>query len=174
METSEELLLMGKVLRPHGLGGLLRIASYAESADVFLSRTVLFQASKGAPRKEEVVSVQPHKEAFLMKLKGFDTIEKAEELRGASIYLERRSLGRGEEEFFWHEIIGLGVYLRTGRYVGRVRNILPTAGNDIYVVGDGDAEVLVPAVQGVVEEIDLPGRKMIISDMEGLLELNEA
>ena len=172
--TSEDLLLMGKVLRPHGLGGLLRVASYAESKDIFLSRKLLFRDLKGGSRKEEVVSFQPHKEAFLMKLKGFETIEQAEDLRGASIYLEKRALERGEEEFFWHEIIGLGVYLRTGRYVGRVRNILATAANDIYVVGEGEDEVLIPALHEVVEEIDLPARKMIISDMEGLLELNEA
>jgi len=173
--TSEDLLLIGKVVRPHGLGGLLRIASYAESGDTFVSHRVLFRHAKGGGlREEKVVTVQPHKEAFLMKLKGFDSIEKAEELRGASIYVEKRALERGDEEFFWHEVIGLGVYVRTGRYVGEVRKILATAANDIYVVGEGDTEVLIPAVQGVVEEIDLPARKMIISDVEGLLDLNEA
>jgi 16S rRNA processing protein RimM len=175
-ETCENLLLLGKVLRPHGLGGLLRIASYAESEDSFAKKRVFFRDPRGVLREEEVVSVQPHQEAFLMKLKGIDTIDKAEVLRGSSIYVEKRSLEREEQEFFWHEIIGLEVFLRSGRHIGRVLNIFPTAGNDIYVVqaAGSESELLIPAVQGVVEEVDLPGRKMVISDMEGLLELNEA
>lgn len=175
-EDSEDYLLLGKVLRPHGLGGLLRVASYAESAGSFLAaRTVFLEDRKGGWRKDEVVSIHPHKRALLMKLKGLNTIEEAEEVRGASIFVAKDLLGgKGEGEFFWHEIIGLEVYLKTGSYVGEVRDILSTGGNDIYVVRKGEAEVLVPAVQGIVEDIDLEAKRMVISDVEGLIDLNEA
>lgn len=175
-EDSEKTLLLGKVLRPHGLGGLLRIASYAESVDSFLaSRTVFLKDRKGQWREDEVLSVHPHKGAFLMKLKGVNTVEQVEDLQGASIFVDKRTLDRKNEgEFFWHEIIGLEVFLKTGSYVGEIKNILSTGSNDIYVVRNGESEVLVPAVHGVVEDIDLAGRKMVISDMEGLLDLNEA
>lgn len=172
----EDLLLLGKILRPHGLGGLLRMGSYAESEDSFLSAGRIFLKDRfGDWRQDEVLSLHPHKGGFLLKLKGVGSAEQAEELRGASVYVEKSVLKRkDEEEFFWEEIIGLEVYLNTGRYIGEVEHILATAGNDIYIVRKGDSEILVPAVHGVVEEIDLPGRRMIISDMEGLLELNEA
>ncbi|PKN26737.1 MAG: 16S rRNA processing protein RimM [Deltaproteobacteria bacterium HGW-Deltaproteobacteria-21] len=175
-EEAENLLLLGKVLRPHGLGGLLRIDSYAESGDSFLaSRTVFFQDRSGEWWEEKVVSVHPHKGAFLMKLKGLSSIEEAERMRGASIYVEKSGLDqKDQDEFFWHEIIGLEVYLKTGSYIGEIENILSTGSNDIYVVRNGDSEILVPAVHGVVEDIDLPSGKMIISDVEGLLDLNEA
>lgn len=175
-EEHENLLLLGKVLRPHGLAGLLRIHSYAESGDSFLaSRTIFLQNRSGEWREDEVLSVRPHKGAFLMKLKGLSTIEEAEKVRGASIYVEKSGLEQKEQdEFFWHEIIGMGVYLKTGAYIGEIENILSTGSNDIYVVRKGESEVLLPAVHGVVEEIDLPGGKMIISDVEGLLDLNEA
>ena len=175
-EKSENLLLLGKVLRPHGLAGLLRINSYAESGNSFLaSRTIFLRNRSDEWLEHEVLSVHPHKGAFLMKLKGLSTIEEAERLRGASIYVEKRGLEeKDQDEFFWHEIIGLEVYLKTGSYIGEVENILSTGSNDIYVIRHGDSEIFVPALHGVVEDIDLPSGKMIISDVEGLLDLNEA
>jgi 16S rRNA processing protein RimM len=173
---SSNQILLGKVLRPHGLGGLLRIASYAESPDSFLaSGRVFMKDRRGVLRQEEVLSVQPHKGAFLMKLKGVETIEQAEELRSASIFVDRISIGQKEEgEFFWDEIIGLEVYLKTGAYVGEIKNIVSTGSNDIYVIRNGESEVLVPAIHDVVDTIDVQGGKMVITNMEGLLDLNEA
>jgi 16S rRNA processing protein RimM len=122
-----------------------------------------------------VHSVHPHKGAFLMKLSGIDTVEGAEAYRGASVLVRKDAfVHEREDEYFWHEIIGLRVYLDTGEYVGEVSHILPTGGSDLYVVRRGPSEVLIPAVHEVVLEIDLRNRRMTISDTRGLLELNEA
>ena len=65
------------------------------------------------------------------------------------------------------------VYLNTGKLLGRIKDVIATGSNDIFVVKSGSSEFLIPAVNEVVESIDLENRKMIISDMEGLLDLNE-
>jgi len=171
----DNLLLVGKVIRPHGLEGLLRISSYARSERSFLGAGPVFiRTCSGEIHEERVLSVSPHKKAFLMKLEGIHSIKEAEALRGAAIFARKDAFTRdSEEEYFWHEIIGLEVYLNTGKYLGTVRHILPTKSNDIYVVQEGKSEVLIPAVQGVVEDIDLKARKMIVSGMEGLFDLNE-
>ncbi|MEW6669621.1 MAG: ribosome maturation factor RimM [Thermodesulfobacteriota bacterium] len=175
-EDTEDLLLMGKVLRPHGLGGHLKVSSYARSEASFLNAgKVLVRTRAGCLSERAVRSVQPHKGAFIMKLEGIDTVEEAEACRGAAVLVRKEAFSReSEDEFFWHEIIGLEVYLNTGAYVGEVRHILPTGGNDLYVVSSGKSEVLIPAVHELVREIDLANRRIIVSDVEGLLELNEA
>ncbi len=172
----DNLLLMGKVLRPHGLEGLLRIASYAESERSFLvAGKVYLQLPSGSLHEEEVLSVRPHKGGYLMRLKGLSSIQDAEIYPGASIFVPKEAIGSTQEgEYFWHEIIGLGVYLSSGKYIGEVRHILPTGGSDVYVVGMGDSEIFIPATHEVVESIDIPGKRMIISEVEGLLDLNEA
>ncbi len=166
---------MGKVVRPHGIEGALRIKSYAQSEESFLSAgTVSLRSSSGDIREYAVSSVRPHKNILLMKLEGLNTLEEAEKYRGAAILIKRHSLPRAEEEeYFWHELIGLEVYLSEGEYVGTIRHILPTGSNDIYVVQEGKKEVLIPAVHDVVREIDLTNNRMIISEVEGLLDLNE-
>ena len=171
----ENLLLMGEVIRPHGREGVLRIWSYAQSENSFLSvGTIFLKSASGEIREYQLLSVKPHKKIFLMKLKNLNSIEEAEKYRGAEILVKRDSLkDKKENEYFWHELIGLSVHLNTGRYLGIVEHILPTGSNDIYVVRAGEKEVLIPAIHEVVEEIDLTNRKIIVSEIEGLLDLNE-
>ena len=171
----ENLLLMGRVIRPHGLEGLLRIESYAQSEESFLSAGVVFlQMHSAEPWEYVVTSVRPHKKAHLLKLEGVDSIEEAEALRDAKILIRREALSREhEDEYFWHELIGLEVYVSGGAYVGKITYILPTGSNDIYVVQEGEREVSIPAIYDVIQEIDLTKKRMIISHVEGLLDLNE-
>ena len=109
-----------------------------------------------------------------MKLEGLNTLEEAEKYRGAAILIRKDIVLRaGDAEYFWHELIGLEVYLSGGEYVGTIKHILPTGSNDIYVVQEGKREVLIPATHDVVKEIDLINNRMIISEGEGLRDLNE-
>jgi 16S rRNA processing protein RimM len=168
------LLLVGKVIRPHGREGLLRISSFARSEDSFLQAgRVFLKSASGEIHEYAVISVRPHKNSFLMKLEGFTSRREAEEYTGAEIHIRKEALRREEGEYFWHELLGLKVYLETGRYLGSISQIIPTRSNDIYVVKEGDNEVLLPATYQVVKEIDLDNEKMVVADMEGLLDLNE-
>jgi 16S rRNA processing protein RimM len=173
--SPENLLLAGEVVRPHGLDGRLKIRSYAQSEKSFLqSGTIFLKPRSGGTRAFTVASVRPHKNILLLTLKGLDSLEEAEEYRGAAVFIRRDSLVQEEtDEYFWFDLIGLEVYLDTGKYIGTIHHILPTSGNDVYVVREGETEVLVPAIHEVVKEIDLDARKMIITEMEGLLDLNE-
>jgi 16S rRNA processing protein RimM len=170
----EDLLLIGKVLRPHGLKGLLRIISYAESRETFLKAGEVFLGGgSGMPVKYGIVSITPSKNFFLMHLEGLDSLEQAETYRGENIYLEKGVLTRGDDEYYWYELIGLPVFLDTGVCVGIIRRILPGPGHDTYVVQRGVKEILIPAVHEVVKEVDFRKGKVTVTEMEGLLDLNE-
>ena len=173
--SPENLLLVGTVIRPHGLEGRLKIKSYARAEESFLDRGIVFlRTASGETREHAVESVNPHKNVLLFKLEGVNSLEQAEEYRDAEVWIEREtSAPDEEEEFFWHELIGLRVYLNTGQCVGTLSHILETGGNDIYVVREGEKEVLIPAIHEVVKKIDLKNQRIIIAEMEGLLDLNE-
>lgn len=174
--SSENLLLIGKVIRPHGLNGLLRIRSYAESTETFKNRgTVLLKTGQGGLSEHKIISINAHKNAFLMKLEGVSSLEEAEGCRGAEILIRKDTLRReSEDEYFWFELIGLKVFEDSGRFVGTLREIIQTGSNDIYVVKEGDREFLIPALHGVVLEIDLENKRMIVAgDIDGLLNIDE-
>lgn len=168
------LLLVGKVMGPHGLSGLLRIWAFAGSNASFLNaRSVMLRSVSGETREYTVTHIRPHKNTFLMKLEGVQSIDEAEEYRDADIFINKAALDRSDDEYFWYELLGLNVYLDTGQYVGTLSEIIPTNAHDIYVVRDGDKEVCIPAIYEVVRAVDVANRKMVISALEGLLELNE-
>jgi 16S rRNA processing protein RimM len=171
----EDLLLVGTVIRPQGLKGLLRVRSYAGSVESFIDAgTVFLRSDEGELCEYKVSSIKAHKGVFLMKLDGLNSLEDAERHHGADILIIKALLRReNEDEYFWFELIGLNVYLTSGRYIGTLKDIIATGSNDIYVVKEGETEYLIPAIHEVVKEIDLKKKKIIISEMEGLLELNE-
>ena len=123
--------------------------------------------------EHKLIALKPHKNIFLMDLKGIGSKDQAEIFRGAELFVSKKQLLRGDDEYFWEEVLGLDTYLDTGEYLGAVSQVIPTRGNDIYVVQQGTKEILIPATYDVVKTIDLKKRKMIITPMEGLLDLNE-
>lgn len=108
-----------------------------------------------------------------MELEGLTSIDQAEVYRGAEILIRKEALEREDDEYFWFELLGIRVYLDRGEYLGTISQIIPTGSNDIYVVKKGAKEILVPATYEIVEQIDLENGRMIISEIEGLLDLNE-
>ncbi len=169
------LILVGKVIRPHGSRGLLRILPYARGEASFTDAGSLFlkSISSGEIREHNLISIKPHKNFFLMGLEGLNSRYDAEEYSGSEILVRKDALSCEEDEFFWFELLGLDVFLDTGEYLGKIFQIIPAKGNDIYVVKGETKEILIPATYEVINKIDLEGKKMIISAIEGLLDLNE-
>ncbi|UCF72023.1 MAG: 16S rRNA processing protein RimM [Deltaproteobacteria bacterium] len=169
-----DLILIGHVIRPHGLTGLLRIVSYAQSKETFLEAgSVFLIKGENDLYEKKVVSIRPHRLFYLLKLSGLNSIDQAEIFRGAGVFIRKDSLvKRDEDEFFWHELLGLEVYLVTGQYLGVLKEIFPTGSNDVYVVENQGKEFLIPAIHQVVKEINIAQKRMVISPMMGLLDLS--
>ncbi len=168
-----DLILIGHVIRPHGLTGLLRIVSYAQSKETFLEAgSVFLVKGENDLYEKKVLSIRPHRSFYLLKLSGLNSIDQAEIFRGAGVLIRKDSLvKRDEDEFFWHELLGLEVYLVTGQYLGVLKEIFPTGSNDVYVVENQGKEFLIPAIHQVVKEINIAQKRMVISPMMGLLDL---
>jgi 16S rRNA processing protein RimM len=74
--------------------------------------------------------------------------------------------------YYWSDLIGLSVFSKDDVYIGCLTAILPTGSNDVYVVENtgpgGRHEILIPALQSVVLDIDLEKRVMHVDLPEGL------
>jgi 16S rRNA processing protein RimM len=66
------------------------------------------------------------------------------------------------DEFYWYQLVGLEVISSDGRKLGTIEDILETGSNDVYVVRQGDEEILIPAIHQVVLEVDLQQRFMTV------------
>ena len=73
-----------------------------------------------------------------------------------------------EDTYYWVDLIGMKVYTTTDQFLGRIESILETGSNDVYVVKKHETEVLIPALESVVLEIDLEHNRMQVDLPEGL------
>jgi 16S rRNA processing protein RimM len=169
-----DLILIGHFIRPHGLTGLLRIVSYAQSIETFLEAgSVFMNTDRNELYERKVVSIRPYRSVYILRLSGLNSIDKAEIFQGAGILIRKNSLKKkDEDEFFWYELLGLDVYLITGQYIGVLKEILPTGSNDVYVVENQGKESLIPAIHQVIKEINIPLKRMVILPIKGLLDLS--
>lgn len=167
---SGHTVLMGEIVGVHGLRGALKIRSYADSATLFEAGLNLYlENPAGHVQKRSVAWAKPHGKGILIGIEDVDDREAAEGLIGSRLSVDRAILPDLDEgTFYWFELIGLSVFTAHGEYLGAVENILPTGSNDVYVVRNGEREILVPALESVVTVIDTDQRRMEVNLPEGL------
>jgi len=167
---------MGKIVGAHGIKGALKVYSYAESASSFKPGSSVILKSEGSEQAFVIAWVKPHHKTVLLAFEGVTNRNRAEELIGLELFMPWESLETLEEGvYYWSDIIGLSVFTIENEYLGRVTSVIQTGSNDVYVVkneeGQDPAEILVPALEWVVREIDLDQKKMCVDLPEGLRDL---
>ncbi|MEX2374511.1 MAG: ribosome maturation factor RimM, partial [Dehalococcoidia bacterium] len=76
-----------------------------------------------------------------------------------------------EGEYYIHDLIGLRVITLDGDELGILDDVLQTGSNDVYVVKrPGEKDLLVPAIDGVLGDIDLEAGTLVIIPVAGLLD----
>jgi 16S rRNA processing protein RimM len=109
---------------------------------------------------------------LLLKLDGIDDATAAETLRDCELCIPSDELAElPPDAYYQHDILGLQVYRVDERFVGVINEIMPTGGNDVYVIkADDGREILIPAIKNVIKQIDLVRRIMYIDPIKGLLD----
>lgn len=168
--TPNEFITIGRVIGPWGVKGKIRIASLTDFPERFdPGETIYLEA---VPYFIE--QTDWHKGYALVRLKGVETIARAEKFTGQVLSIRHdrvRQLPAGK--YYYYQIIGLNVLTTDGREIGPVSEILTSSANDVYVVESTGGAVLIPATDAVIKTIDLDKRILIIEPLSGLLDLNK-
>ncbi|KRG09979.1 ribosome maturation factor RimM [Staphylococcus sp. NAM3COL9] len=163
---------VGKIVNTHGIKGEVKIKSNSDFTDKrFQPGEIVEIARKDkAPLKFKIASYRMHKGLHMLTFEGINNINDIEYLKGETLLQERdhEEIELGEHEFYYSDIIGCTVF-NEDTPIGRVIEIFETGANDVWVV-KGDKEYLIPYIADVVKEIDVEGRRIQITPMEGLLD----
>ena len=77
-----------------------------------------------------------------------------------------------ENENFVADLIGLDVVTDAGAHFGKVKDIMATGANDVYVIdGDDGKEYLFPSIKECILDVDLDAGRVTVHIMKGLLDL---
>jgi 16S rRNA processing protein RimM len=165
-----DLLEAGRIVKPHGLDGRMRVVSYLEEGRVLESLEEVF--IKNGNRKAEpknVKSIKLNKKGFLLELEGVEDIDTANVLAGCKVLIPSDKLEElPEGEYYWRDIVGLEVRTYDGEILGRIVRVFPTGGNDVYVCAGGEREILLPAVADIIRRVDIKNGIMVVRLPEGL------
>ena len=114
-------------------------------------------------------ATRPYKGTVSLKLEGVNSLEEAEDLRGATITVpEEMSPSLPEGEYYHFQIIDMKVHTEEDEYLGQITQILSTGSNDVYVVSKDDKDLLIPALDEVIQNVDLANNRMTVQLPEGL------
>jgi 16S rRNA processing protein RimM len=167
-KTRSRLISLGKVAGVHGIQGALKIGA-AAAPEVFLA---MAEVEIGGDRFR-VAEATRKKRQVLLHLYGVDTRDQAELLIGREVKGESHRLPPlPEGEYYWFQLEGLPVrHAEDGTLFGELTEIIPTPAHDVYVVEKDGREVLFPAVEEVIVEINLDEGVIKVLPPPGLLEI---
>ena len=179
MINNNEWLIVGLITSCHGINGQVKVKSLSDFEERFLNPGMRWlQKENEPPSNIELISgfKQPGKEMFIIKLKGINTRNQAEQLKKFKILVKGDTLPKlKKEEFHLLELIDLKVkFLENDelKIIGKVIN-LENEKNNLLVIElfENQKKVLIPFVKEIVPLIDIKNNFLIINPPNGLLEL---
>ena len=179
MINKNEWLIVGFITSCHGIKGQLKVKSLSDFEERFLNPgTRWLQKENEPPSKIGLISgfKQPGKETFIVKLKGINSRDHAEQLKKFKILVKADKLPQlKKEEFHFLELIDLEVKTFENnelKKIGKVIN-LENEKNNLLIVElfKNQKKVLIPFVKEIVPLVDIKNNFLIINPPNGLLEL---
>jgi len=169
-KSEPEFLVVGKLRRPHGLRGEILLEILTDFPERLIANVEVYAGNEHQPLC--IRSTRQHKQALLITFDGYDDRESVGELRNKFVHVrtdDRPPLPDGE--YYFHELTGLKVVTDKGEYLGVLTNILETGANDVYIVHPPNEgkEILLPAIDPVILDIDLDQGQILVHILSGLI-----
>jgi 16S rRNA processing protein RimM len=160
-------LAIGRVLRPHGVRGELRVEIHTDFPERFGVYRQVYLGSDYT--RYEITGHRFHQDRVLLKLGGVGDRTAADALRGHWVYIAMEdAMPLAEGEVYLHDMLGLRVTTVEGEELGEVVDLIETGANLVYVVRGLQGEILIPDIPDVIETIDLEAGELTVRLIEGL------
>lgn len=161
-------LAVGRLRRSHGLNGEILMDVLTDFPErLHVGKSVYVGDSH---EEMHITGVRGHDRELIVHLRGITNPEEVARLRNALVFVKASDLpGLPEGEFYHHQLLGLTIVNEEQAVLGTLDSILETGANDVYVVTTPEGkELLLPAVDEVVLEVDLAKRQMVVRPPEWL------
>ena len=166
------MLRVGVITSTHGVRGEVKVFPTTDDAKRFKTlKKVILDGRE--PLELSIEQVKFFKNMVILKFKGYDNINDVETWRQRDLLITRdQAVELKEDEYFITDLIGLTVVNEEEAVLGRVKDVLETGANDVYVVElTGGKELLLPAIKDCILNVDLEGGRMKVHVLDGLMDL---
>jgi 16S rRNA processing protein RimM len=167
-----DYLVVGQIGRPHGVRGEMRMRIFSDFPERLVRGTQVYVGEGYIPL--QIHSSRWEGDAMLIAFDGYRNRTQAETLCNLWVYVradERPPLEEGE--YYHHQLIGLRAITDDEdpalQMLGIITDILRTGANDVYVIQKEDKEVLLPALNETILEVNLARGEMRVHLLPRLL-----
>ena len=168
----EKVLKVGIISSTHGVRGEVKVFPTTDDAKRFknLKEVLMDTGKEFCPLQIETVRF--FKQFVILKFKEYDRLDDVEKFRGKALFVTREhAVKLNKDEYFIADLIGMNVTADDGILKGRLKDVLQTGANDVYVISLEDGrELLLPAIKECVLDISFEKNVIKIHILEGLLD----
>ena len=165
---------VGKIVNFHGIKGEAKVGYSKNQQDFFTSLDTVYLKDKDNYTLLHILSAKPLKNMMIVKFEGIDSINDILELKGKLLFVEESVIRENlnEDEFLIDELVGLEVFdNENGQKLGFVIGVSNNGASDLISIKTNSKKIsLVPFVKAIVPIVDIKNKKIMINNIEGLLE----
>ena len=170
MTASSEMVTIGKIERPFGVHGAVKVQSLSDRPGRFEDLKAVRVAARGGQTVDRTVTlVRRAGRSYIIELEGVSTPEEAGMLRGALLQVPQELPVQEGDAWYECDLIGMKVVDESGHNLGHLETIWELPGHPVFVVKQEDREVLIPAVKEFVRVVDVSQARMTVRTIEGLV-----
>jgi 16S rRNA processing protein RimM len=165
-------LELGRIVKPHGLGGELKFVLHWPRSDALGRVSRIIACRNGEPDRVLLIeAVRGSQTSRVVKLVGIDDRDQAESLRGAALCVDRADLAElGPNEYYLADLVGARVSVGE-RELGTVVAVRPYPSADTMVIETGAGQLIEqPLLDCFLEEIDVAAGRVRLSSTDGLFD----
>ena len=152
----ENLLQVGVITTTHGIRGEVKVFPTTDDPRRFEELPSILLDTGKELCELEIQRVKYFKQFVILKFRDVDDINEIEPYKGKSLYVTRdMAVPLEENEYYIADLIGMDVFLEDGSLFGRIKDVLETGANDVYIVQTQEKEVLIPAIKDCILQVDV-------------------
>lgn len=164
-------VIIGKFRRPHGIRGEIVMTVLTNFPELVKPGKKVFAGEKHQPYV--INSIRWHGADMLISLEELPDRTAVEIFRNIMVYMKADDVPElPEGDFYIHQLVGMEVITDQGLTLGRIKEIILTGANDVYLVEPAEGkDILIPAIDPVVLDINEEEGKVLVHIIPGLLDL---
>lgn len=160
---------VGSVTKPHGLKGALKVYPTTDDESRFDVGNTLFLEDKSGLTELTIEKSSKFKNLFILIFDKFHDINEVEGFKGCDLWVKTSDDELLDDEYYIDDLIDMEVVDENDISLGKITQVMATGANDVYVVGKGKDEILIPAIADCILSVSVEDNLMKVHLLEGLV-----
>ena len=161
----ENMVTVGKLVKPFGVRGQVRVLSLTDVPNRFENlKEVTLESPTGKTLVTTVTDVHSDGRSYLLRFRAFSTPEEVRDYSGAWLKIPQTAVPPAPEgHHYQFELISLTVKDESGNVLGTLEEVVALPHQHLFVIRGVNKEYLLPALRKWISSVDLAGGVMIVT-----------